>query len=364
CQSDNTSDEDSGSEFQCDTEDKPDKPKGRTYGSTIISWREDTKYDLRLLEWLKAHEDARKAVFAESNKLQKKRHNVGSKSEHYHQAGIYVLSQDPNPLVRQKAMTLGRRQIAKSVGRRIQMWRKDYQAVNQTLGRVASNLTYEAIVFNADKSKLRHIEKKIQCFVLWKDLHVLFRTNPWANQYHSEANTPTLPSSTARAKASSSKEIIDVDLMFPDVDPQLTLKEEEKEEEITYNLRPRTVQPRNDTQENKKPDVIKVSKRARHSGDREEGTREKRSRHSTSQTTATLFEHSTTSSTAAVQLTAAQIHEQTMARLEIERLDRENRRLELEAKNQRAKERYEENMLRSRTMLILAKGENSGKGNI
>ncbi|KAF4612885.1 hypothetical protein D9613_010990 [Agrocybe pediades] len=325
--------------------DKPDKPKGSSCG-WIIPWRESPKYDARLLEWLKAHEDARTALFADRNNRKKRQHNLSSKSEYYHQAGTYVLSKDADPLVRRKAKELKREQISRAVGGRIFQWRKEYQDVNQKLGRVASNRTYEDLISNAGQHELQQIEKKLQGFPLWKELHVFFRTKSWANQYHPEANTPTLPSSTASAKASSSKEIIDVDLMFPDVDPQLTLKEEEKEEEITYNLRPRTVQPRSDTQENKNPDVIKVSKRARHSGDREEGTREKRSRHSTSQSTATLFEHPTASSTAAVQLTAAQIHEQTMARLEIERLDRENRRLELEAKNQRAKERYEENMLR------------------
>jgi len=56
-------------------------------------------------------------------------------------------------------------------------------------------------------------------------------------------------------------------------------------------------------------------------------------------------------------LTAGQIHEQTMAKLEIEKLDRENRRLELEVSSQRARQQYEESMMRTKIMLKLATGK-------
>jgi len=49
-----------------------------------------------------------------------------------------------------------------------------------------------------------------------------------------------------------------------------------------------------------------------------------------------------------------QLHQLEMARLEIEKLDRENRRIELETINQRAKENHENKILRRKMLMKLA----------
>jgi len=54
-----------------------------------------------------------------------------------------------------------------------------------------------------------------------------------------------------------------------------------------------------------------------------------------------------------------QLHQLEMAKLEIEKLDRENRRIELEATNQRAKERHEDKMLRRKMLMKLVNEDDS-----
>ncbi|KAF9556828.1 hypothetical protein CPC08DRAFT_74071 [Agrocybe pediades] len=163
----------------------PDCRKGVPY--IIIPWSHHPKYDRRLLEWLKENEIARRALFRKGTHVsnrEKERLGGGNKSEFSYQAGIYVLSQDEDPLIRKKIKELEKRQIVKAVGGHILQWRREYKAVNEKLGRKVSNLTYDEIVASVDKDEIRVIDEKIGRFSLWKELHVFFRTNPWANQYH------------------------------------------------------------------------------------------------------------------------------------------------------------------------------------
>ena len=113
----------SDSEFEPDTgnEQTTQVQKGNRSRATIIPWADSPKYDTLLLDWLKAHEDARRALFSKANTMSRstrERGGLGLKSDYYYKAAVHILENDENPVMNQKINEYDKRQLVKVIGHR------------------------------------------------------------------------------------------------------------------------------------------------------------------------------------------------------------------------------------------------------
>ncbi|KAG2063601.1 hypothetical protein BDR04DRAFT_1033249, partial [Suillus decipiens] len=156
-----------------------------------IHWeKKNSPRTARLIEWCKINQDARLKIFSDSAKDAKeegrtRQQMTTQKNTFMQQLAASVFADDEDPKVREyyQAHPLA---FVKPIQGRFTSLRKKYNEINLQLGQTGAGLSFDEL--NANEKTRTLLDRLLQTFPWWVDLHGWWRTNPAYNTSYSTAD--------------------------------------------------------------------------------------------------------------------------------------------------------------------------------
>ncbi|KAJ8581510.1 hypothetical protein M405DRAFT_714694, partial [Rhizopogon salebrosus TDB-379] len=135
----------------------------------------------RLIEWCKINEEAQLKIFSDSSKDAKqegrRRQQMSTqKGVYLQQLATAIFQHDEDPVIREHLRT-NPLAFVKPIQSRFVSLRKKYNEFNGRLGQTGAGMSREELETANDKVK-GLLDKLLQEFPWWTDLHGWWRTNP------------------------------------------------------------------------------------------------------------------------------------------------------------------------------------------
>ncbi|KAI6103977.1 hypothetical protein EV401DRAFT_1816297, partial [Pisolithus croceorrhizus] len=149
----------------------------------------------RLISWCKTYPDSRIKLFSDShqeavNEGRRRQQMSAQKEVYFQQVADAVFTHDHDPHIRQLYAQYPS-VFVKPIKSRFQSLRKKYNDANKTLGTTGTGLTAMELRENPEMKRLLgecSLDKIVDAFPWWEELHGFWRTNPSYNTVYSTAD--------------------------------------------------------------------------------------------------------------------------------------------------------------------------------
>ncbi|KAI6094976.1 hypothetical protein EDD16DRAFT_1465192, partial [Pisolithus croceorrhizus] len=149
----------------------------------------------RLISWCKTYPDSCIKLFSDShqeavNEGRRRQQMSAQKEVYFQQVADAVFTHDHDPHIRQLYAQYPS-VFVKPIKSRFQSLRKKYNDANKTLGTTGTGLTAMELRENPEMKRLLgecSLDKIVDAFPWWEELHGFWRTNPSYNTVYSTAD--------------------------------------------------------------------------------------------------------------------------------------------------------------------------------